>query len=345
MSMRIGKVLVVVHDEKIRQAAEEILLGGIRQAYDIATSLTEALELIAINNYVAILMSCEFPTSPGGDPRRQNAENLVDESDRLKGEFKPPVVCLLHKMADQDKFQYADWIQDMTIRGVVKFVPTPFRKAGKTPDRSLKKILDGQYIRLVHAKSKTAGELMAGPSRATADVADGGKAAGQANVIAEIEGSAIKKMIMKVMSGDALRLADLAASRRPAKPSQMDSNIMPLEPLPDQAPNDDDDVPSVVAKANPAPVPAHWAGIPNDVVTIDEFLLDRCGATNKRYRINRKKALLTAARHSTVTMPPQAQPHKQGHANRYFVHDLLSAWQGFSDAGVELPPVVPVVKT
>jgi len=34
------------------------------------------------------------------------------------------------------------------------------------------------------------------------------------------------------------------------------------------------------------------------------------------------------------------KPHKQGQPNKYFVHDLLAAWQGFLDEGVDLPPLL-----
>ena len=35
-----------------------------------------------------------------------------------------------------------------------------------------------------------------------------------------------------------------------------------------------------------------------------------------------------------------AAPHKSGQGNKYFVHELLKAWQGFLDEGVHLPKLL-----
>ena len=31
---------------------------------------------------------------------------------------------------------------------------------------------------------------------------------------------------------------------------------------------------------------------------------------------------------------------KHGQANKYYVHDLLAAWQGFLDEGADVPPLL-----
>ena len=62
-----------------------------------------------------------------------------------------------------------------------------------------------------------------------------------------------------------------------------------------------------------------------------------CEHRSKENRKCRKRALLAAARHGTVKLPPLAAPRKQGQANKYFIHDLLASWQGFLDEGVDLP--------
>ena len=83
-----------------------------------------------------------------------------------------------------------------------------------------------------------------------------------------------------------------------------------------------------------------WPDVPNDPVTLDEFMAKSCEPRSKENRKFRKRALLAAARHGTVALPPLAASRKQGQANKYFVHDLLAAWQGFIDEGVDLPPLL-----
>ena len=84
-----------------------------------------------------------------------------------------------------------------------------------------------------------------------------------------------------------------------------------------------------------------WASVSNEAVEIDDFMARFCEQRSKENRMYRKRALLAAARHGTVTLPPLAGPRKHGQPNRYFVRDLLAAWQGFMDEGVDLPPLRP----
>ena len=43
-----------------------------------------------------------------------------------------------------------------------------------------------------------------------------------------------------------------------------------------------------------------------------------------------------------MKMPPLAVPYQKGSSNKYFMHDLLKAWQGFiEDNNVHLPPLLP----
>ena len=88
-----------------------------------------------------------------------------------------------------------------------------------------------------------------------------------------------------------------------------------------------------------------WPGIPNDPITLVDFMATHCEQRSKKNRIGRKNALLAAARHKTVNLPPLAMPRKQGQANMFFVHDLLSAWQGFIDESVNIPPLQPINNT
>jgi len=66
-----------------------------------------------------------------------------------------------------------------------------------------------------------------------------------------------------------------------------------------------------------------------------------CREWSNHNRVSRRKALLAAARHGTIKLPELAIPHKHGRAKKYFVHDLLAAWQGFLDEGVDLPLLSP----
>ncbi len=94
------------------------------------------------------------------------------------------------------------------------------------------------------------------------------------------------------------------------------------------------------ASSRASPKDAPWATLPNDPVTLDEFMARFCERRSRDNRKCRKRALLAAARHKTVTLPALAVPRKHGQANKYFVHDLLAAWQGFLDEGVDLPPLL-----
>lgn len=91
----------------------------------------------------------------------------------------------------------------------------------------------------------------------------------------------------------------------------------------------------------PAPVGTLWPDVPNEPITIDGFMARFCEPKKKDYRMYRKRALLAAARHNTVTMPPLAGPHKHGQPNTYWTHDLLRVWQGYRDEDVELPALLP----
>ena len=84
-----------------------------------------------------------------------------------------------------------------------------------------------------------------------------------------------------------------------------------------------------------------WSGVANEPVTLDEFMVRHCEKRSKESRRYRRKALLAAARHGTVKLPPLATKRKPGRANRYFTHDLLTAWQGYVGEGVELPGLNP----
>ena len=86
-----------------------------------------------------------------------------------------------------------------------------------------------------------------------------------------------------------------------------------------------------------------WANLPNEPITLDRFMARFCETRSRDVRRYRRKALLAAARkkkNRRVTMPPLVKPHESGQSNKYFTHDLLSAWQGFIDENVHLPPLL-----
>ena len=74
--MKTIKALVVEHDEKARKVIDELLLA-LGHKYEVATSLSEARDLLASNGYDYILLDCMIPARPGGTVRRQNAENFI----------------------------------------------------------------------------------------------------------------------------------------------------------------------------------------------------------------------------------------------------------------------------
>lgn len=97
----------------------------------------------------------------------------------------------------------------------------------------------------------------------------------------------------------------------------------------------------VLDGAFPETKPGPWADIPNDSVTLDQFMVKFCEPLSRKLRRFRRQALLGAARNETITMPPLARPHKTGASKQFFVHDLLKHWQGFLDENVDLPPLLP----
>jgi len=250
--MKPPKALVVEHGVETRQDIDEIL-STLGHPYDCATSLAEARQFLAANGHAYILLGHEIPARVGGVPRMQNVENFLDELSKVDAHHRLPVIIMLNRMPDVDDEAKIRWAADMRSRGATTFICKPFRTAGRTPDRVIKKVLAGQVE----------------PVR--------------------------------------IRWSDPAKSAAPQKA---------------------------------APHPAA-SSVPNEPVTLDEFMARFCEPRSKDNRMCRKKALLAAARHGTVTLPPLASGRKPGQANRYVTHDLLAAWQGFQGEGVDLPALLP----
>ncbi len=91
----------------------------------------------------------------------------------------------------------------------------------------------------------------------------------------------------------------------------------------------------------PETKPGPWASIPNEPIALDQFMVKYCEVRTRNLRRSRRNALLGAARNQTVRLPPLASRHKSGQSNKYFIHDLLKAWQGYQDENLDLPPLLP----
>jgi hypothetical protein len=87
--------------------------------------------------------------------------------------------------------------------------------------------------------------------------------------------------------------------------------------------------------------PDGWAGTPNEPITLDAFMARYCEKRSGELRRFRRLAPLGAARNGKVALPLEAGPYRSGQARKYFVHDLLAAWQGFLDERIDLPPLLP----
>ena len=116
--------------------------------------------------------------------------------------------------------------------------------------------------------------------------------------------------------------------------ASLGQDIVEPEPEPAKTPA----VTAVPISKDPLPAAdGRWASIPNQPIDLDEFMAKFCEHRGKENRLCRKRALLAAARHGTVKLPALAGSRRHGQANKYLVYDLLSAWQGFIDEGVDLP--------
>lgn len=159
------------------------------------------------------------------------------------------------------------------------------------------------------------------------------------------------RVIKKLLAGQS-ETVTFARSAAAAVPPARTSNIEPLSPLPaglDTPPRAASGkgnppagsaTPDVAGKQPAKVVDQAWPSVPNEPIELDEFMANFCESRSREIRMYRKRALLAAARHGTVTLPPLAGPRKKGQSCRYFTHDLLAAWPGFVDQGVDVPPLL-----
>jgi len=250
-----------------------------------------------------VMLDHEIPYRPGGTPRAQNTEYALKELSDAKGDRMPPVIIFANRLSDVDDEDKYRWAANMRSRGATTFLCKPLSTSGRTLDRVIEKILSGQTDN-VRIKSNQYG-------------------------MDEIpKGKVLTEKIKKIVA------------KKPDAAVDQDNLLSPAnKPLEPTVPDDKDSSP---AAAKPAADVNPWASIPNDSVEIDEFMVRFCEHRSKDNRKHRKRALLAAARHKTVTLPPLAAARKHGQSNKYFVHDLLAAWQEFLDEGVDVPPVLPM---
>jgi len=134
------------------------------------------------------------------------------------------------------------------------------------------------------------------------------------------KGRTLDRVIKKVLAGKVDRVRTTwPTSREPPRESPVRTDESPQK----TATSDD-----------------RWASVPNEPIDLDGFMAMFCEQRSKENRLCRKRALLAAARHKTIKLPPLAMPHKHGRVNKYFTQDLLAAWQTFLDKGIDLPELL-----
>ncbi len=150
-------------------------------------------------------------------------------------------------------------------------------------------------------------------------------------------GRTLDRVVEKLLAGQS---EGVRLSAMPAVSAKEAEDPVPVQVDPPAASSDD----AAVRQATPepaAPTDGRWTSVPNDPIEIEDFLAKFCEQRTKENRVHRKRALLGAARHGTIVLPPLAVPRKHGQANTYFVHALLAAWQAYINEGVDLPPLLP----
>jgi len=142
-------------------------------------------------------------------------------------------------------------------------------------------------------------------------------------------GRTLDRVIKKVLGENG------APQRR--KPRRSSAKGKTPRSIPDSTKSADVPVTSGRPQKEAAPEKSPWDHIPNEPVTLDQFMVKYCESMSKELYKCRRNALLAAARHKTVTMPGMAEPYKRGKPKKYFTRDLLAAWSRFQDEGVDLP--------
>ena len=96
--------------------------------------------------------------------------------------------------------------------------------------------------------------------------------------------------------------------------------------------------------AFPEVEPGPWADIPNEPITLDQFMVKFCEEHKGTYIAARRRGLLAADRNETLKLPQHVEPWTSGQAKRYFTHDLLDAWESYVDRSL-VPPLLAQYRT
>jgi hypothetical protein len=156
-------------------------------------------------------------------------------------------------------------------------------------------------------------------------------------------GRTLDRVIEKLLAGqtEGVRMASVPSSlKEPAVTNDSEDSAVRVKAGKAEASKEIEPESKRSAPAAP-PTDGRLASVPNEPVELDEFMAKFCEHRTRENRMYRKRALLAAARHGTVTLPPLATPRKHGQSNKHYVHDLLAAWQGFLDEGIDLPHLRP----
>jgi hypothetical protein len=137
----------------------------------------------------------------------------------------------------------------------------------------------------------------------------------------------------------ASHLAMLTLAAMPKEPL-LAGRELAVRPLVEIAAFDKGRLTVTIDGAFPEVEPSPWADLPNEPVTLDQFMAGFCEKRKGTYIAARRKALLAAARNETAELPQHVEPWTSGQSYKYFTHDLLAAWQEFIDKGVDLPAML-----
>ncbi|RKY23854.1 MAG: hypothetical protein DRP83_08560 [Planctomycetota bacterium] len=86
---------------------------------------------------------------------------------------------------------------------------------------------------------------------------------------------------------------------------------------------------------------ALWNHVPNEPITLNQFMAKFCSQQKGTYMAGRRKALLAADRNKSVMLPAYVKPWTRGQAKKYLTHDLLDAWPSYFVKSL-VPPLLPI---
>lgn len=305
--MRSLRALVIGSDPESLASIDDTLVA-MDHEYKGADCLLEARRLIRAVRFDYVLLAAMLPARPGGVPLVSNSHRFLPELHEARdGRMEPVIVLLPHEdgYPESTKRAAVRMAHGFMKRGAADFIDRPFPTGGRTLDRVIEKVLAEHEEPVQPDKTNPA-----------------------------LEHSEIRNQSKKIVGR-----SNREGRNRipPLKTSGEDATTVGASTSPPEASTQ-----PISGKTSLADERCGcWADIPNEPIQIDGFMARFCEHRSKPARLHRKHALQGAARHKTVTLPPLGAPHKHGQAKKYLVHDLLAAWQGYLDEGVDLPPLLP----